>query len=235
MAISVYCEQCQETYKVKNELVGKRCKCKNGHALMIPNADGVAAAPPTAATDPSPAKPKPSKTAAKQKKCPSCKAALAPQAVLCVACGFDLRTGSKVGSTPASKANLPLVLLLAGGVAAVLVVIAVGAALFFLWPRGSETQVAQKDAKPNLLPGGGGKPNPPVGQDMHYTVQGDLVLIHNTPWGQRTHKMDFPTGSSGSTVTLYVGDKFEPRIRLVYDRSGVSSVTVDGKAIPRRN
>src|SRR4051812_34553036 len=30
-----------------------------------------------------------------ERSCPSCQAAMAPNAVLCIACGFDLRTGEK--------------------------------------------------------------------------------------------------------------------------------------------
>ena len=39
--------------------------------------------------------------------CPGCGAALAEDAVLCIACGFDLRTGKRPHVTPVGGSNLP--------------------------------------------------------------------------------------------------------------------------------
>ena len=58
-------------------------------------------------------------------RCPSCGAALLPEAVICVQCGYDLRSGRRVDEDAASKRN-PLTLV---GVA-LLVVLSVGAVAY---------------------------------------------------------------------------------------------------------
>ncbi|MBM4072448.1 MAG: DUF4339 domain-containing protein [Planctomycetes bacterium] len=65
-----------------------------------------------------------------EKACPSCQTVLPPRAVLCVHCGFDLRTGKKL-TGPATSAIARPKALIVGGVAAG-VVIAAAAAIFFL-------------------------------------------------------------------------------------------------------
>ena len=159
MSISVFCPQCKETYHVKDELAGKRGKCRKGHVLVVPELDaGVSPFAfsaeetrsfhdPKSLAEPISSGGKGRASDRAGKSCPSCRASLSANAVLCVGCGFDLRTGKKLSPAKTHKAGTPTAYLLAGGVAAVLAVIAIGAALFFLWPRGSATpQLAQKDA-----------------------------------------------------------------------------------------
>lgn len=48
MSISVFCSGCNITYRVKDQLAGKRGKCPQGHVLFVPpaNADGAPSALP---------------------------------------------------------------------------------------------------------------------------------------------------------------------------------------------
>ncbi|HWE04739.1 MAG TPA: hypothetical protein VG326_20195 [Tepidisphaeraceae bacterium] len=112
MSIEFNCQGCGKHYKVADAMAGKRAKCKGcGQVVEVPtpvqepldvsgiDVDVVDVPPPT------PAKPISqrsvgAKTAGAPQdapaRCPSCQAALAPNAVLCTACGFDLRRGVKI-------------------------------------------------------------------------------------------------------------------------------------------
>jgi hypothetical protein len=100
---------------------------------------------------------------------------------------------------------------------------------------------------------------------MCYSVSGKEVKVFNTPWGDKTAKIESPTdeasgGRKGSSlsfgggtmqgvdyfydengslekasITIYVGEKREPRINVIYDysKTGVESVTVDDKETPK--
>ncbi len=104
MAIRVICT-CGKSLAVKDEYAGKRLKCPGcGQTLKVPVG---AAAKPQPASGPETAKPAASKPAAppiaKERKaaskaCPSCDATMPTNAVLCVNCGYDWRTGSKLKS-----------------------------------------------------------------------------------------------------------------------------------------
>jgi len=118
MSISVFCSGCNKTYRVRDELAGKCGKCPQGHVLLVPPTEAVAAAPP----QPGPARPvksavplppSPRKGPAR-KKCPSCGAALAKSGILCVECGFNLRTGKRVSAAGVPGAGRRKVVLFAG-------------------------------------------------------------------------------------------------------------------------
>lgn len=89
MPIPVAC-QCGATFQAKDALAGKRVKCpKCGSPLSIPRP----------ASGPAPLEDllddvKVEETTAPH--CPSCNAELKPGAVLCVNCGYDLKTGRKL-------------------------------------------------------------------------------------------------------------------------------------------
>ena len=124
MPIEFNCPSCQLRYRVKDELAGKGAKCgKCGHRMRVPQA--VSAAPisepqrsakPAAPQRPAPVKIDPknddlgswlndelevstpviaSAASRAGSTCTSCGSPLAAGAVLCVACGFDARTGTK--------------------------------------------------------------------------------------------------------------------------------------------
>ncbi len=79
MPIVVGCD-CGKTFRVKDELAGKRVKCSScGKPLFIPL--------PSASVD----KSKP--TLSSTKDCSACKKPMPNDAVICVHCGLDLRTG----------------------------------------------------------------------------------------------------------------------------------------------
>ena len=95
MAISVTCE-CGKQFKVKDELAGKRGKCAAcGQVLSIPTLASSAALEKA--------------TPAPLRGCPACREALQPNAVICLHCGHDLRTGKQVpqamSTAPAAPAR----------------------------------------------------------------------------------------------------------------------------------
>ena len=95
MAISVTCA-CGKQFKVKDELAGKRGKCSScGQVLSIPTL--------ASSADQEKATPAPLRG------CPACREALQPNAVICLYCGHDLRTGKQVpqamSTAPAAPAR----------------------------------------------------------------------------------------------------------------------------------
>ena len=94
MAISVTCT-CGKQFKIKDELAGKRGKCSTcGQVLSIPTLASSAAL---------------EKATAPLRACPACWEALQPNAVICLHCGHDLRTGKQVpqamSTAPAAPAR----------------------------------------------------------------------------------------------------------------------------------
>ena len=68
---------------------------------------------------------------------------------------------------------------------------------------------------------------------MYYSVKGNEVVVHNTPWGDQSYTIDLPPGAKGGAGNILVGEKREPRIEIVFFRNvGVVSVTVDGVKVP---
>jgi len=112
---TVTCGKCQKHYKVDDRLAGKTVKCKAcGHGIVIPALEPVAsseldlapAEPAHGAPASTKAKtppPLPAKSArgkaASANACPECSAALAPEAKICISCGYNLVTGKKLGTT----------------------------------------------------------------------------------------------------------------------------------------
>ena len=90
MPIPVVC-QCGAKFQAKDALAGKRVKCpKCGNPLAIPRPQVAAAAPLEDLLD---------EVGVEESvvpRCPECKAELKPGVVLCVECGFDLKTGKKL-------------------------------------------------------------------------------------------------------------------------------------------
>ena len=104
MSIDVFCSQCKKTYRVKDELAGRRGKCPQGHVVVVPQrkVDAASAAPASGAREVVPA-------AGKEagKTCPGCAAALPENAVLCVQCGYDFRTGKRLATGTTAKVATP--------------------------------------------------------------------------------------------------------------------------------
>ena len=105
MPIPAECPGCHKRFKANDKLVGKKVKCPQcGGVIEIRSPTPVPVPAPSlaglvegAATTTAPGE-KPRKT------CPACGSALAGAAVLCIDCGFDLRTGQKVEVGPSSAA-----------------------------------------------------------------------------------------------------------------------------------
>src|SRR5689334_1598091 len=97
------CESCGKTYSWKPELAGKKVKCKCGQPMRVPETDPAIVSVPdgfddlaalgdgTVAEEQSYAPP-----AASGKSCPSCGSSVDADAVLCVNCGHNLKTGKKL-------------------------------------------------------------------------------------------------------------------------------------------
>ena len=93
MAIRVTCT-CGKQFQVKEELAGKRGKCAAcGQVLSIP------AIPSSAALEKA--------IPAPLRACPACWEALQPNAVICLHCGHDLRTGKQVSQAKSAAPSLP--------------------------------------------------------------------------------------------------------------------------------
>ncbi|QDT00508.1 MJ0042-type zinc finger domain-containing protein [Adhaeretor mobilis] len=127
MSIEFPCPKCQETYRVKDDLAGKFVKCaKCNHRILVPESvlveehdiendigdwlgdrDSQSAATAPASEDSSPPE-------SGRRKCYGCGGSLAEDAVICVACGYDFRSGAKhatkLGDTmPVKTARLSIV------------------------------------------------------------------------------------------------------------------------------
>ncbi|HCE44818.1 MAG TPA: hypothetical protein DET40_14860 [Lentisphaeria bacterium] len=75
MAIFIQCPDCREKYKFENVHGGKNLACKCGRKLEIPPA---------------------AEDGSDIKECPFCNALGAPDAVICVGCGYNFNTGKKI-------------------------------------------------------------------------------------------------------------------------------------------
>lgn len=100
MSISVTCEGCRRRFQATDKLAGKKAKCPRcGEVIPVPETE-----PPQARTSSSAGSPGEEEAAAEFALCcSSCHARLASDAVLCVRCGTDQRTGRQVEASPASR------------------------------------------------------------------------------------------------------------------------------------
>lgn len=110
MSIEFACPTCKKKYVVKDDAAGKQAKCgKCGSTIRVPEPapepdieDDFNLAPLPGedfGTDlPAPASPEEPALApaAAHNRCPSCDAPLSPEAVICVSCGFNLKTGKQM-------------------------------------------------------------------------------------------------------------------------------------------
>jgi len=87
-----FCPECDRGLSVPTEIAGKKIKCPQCATMIVVPAEGE-----TDLVEQS----KPNRV------CPSCSASLAADAVLCVKCGLDLRTGKKLATSvsPAKSAT----------------------------------------------------------------------------------------------------------------------------------
>lgn len=108
------CSACNRAYPWKPELAGKKARCKCGAVMQVPASLEAAPDEPSldaleSAIPPPPADAPPLPAAAPQ--CPACSAQLPEGAVLCMACGYNLRTGQRVttevGAAPPAGAPRP--------------------------------------------------------------------------------------------------------------------------------
>lgn len=96
------CETCGKLYAWKPALAGKKARCKCGALILVP-----VAAPGSEedqeglydlAEDDPPPRPRVAAMGATQQRCPSCNAGMQVGAVICVTCGFNLKTGRKINT-----------------------------------------------------------------------------------------------------------------------------------------
>jgi len=122
----VACPTCQQQYPWRPDFAGRKVRCAKCHTIFAmpaaqpaergvahpaaataqappPSSGGSGAAPAVARTQPPPA-PVHAPEMAQGPTCPSCGVPLAAQAILCVACGYDLRTGFRLAGADAPPA-----------------------------------------------------------------------------------------------------------------------------------
>ena len=109
------CPSCGRQFTWKPELAGKGAKCKCGATIKVPAQPMAAAAPAAAEGNPldahdfsaaeaaAPAKKGNARSAAVPAadaglRCPSCGGSMLPGAVICVSCGFNLKTGKRMST-----------------------------------------------------------------------------------------------------------------------------------------
>jgi hypothetical protein len=98
------CPACGKSYRWKPEFAGRSAKCACGAKLVVPSdapSTPAAAGIPLAPETKQPATPQritPTTQADAENKCPSCSASLAADAILCVNCGYNLKTGKKLSA-----------------------------------------------------------------------------------------------------------------------------------------
>jgi hypothetical protein len=111
MPIAAECKSCHKRFKANDKLAGKKVKCPQcGGVIQIPTppppkeeeGDLYALAEQPGAPAPGRSKPEPQPESARN--CPSCGAGLVENAVLCVVCGHDLRSGRKLQTGHAAEA-----------------------------------------------------------------------------------------------------------------------------------
>jgi hypothetical protein len=101
------CPTCGKSYRWKPEMAGRSAKCGCGGKLVVPterprtngaaNAPKVApAAAPAPQARPSLLTPRPVRAAASGSACPWCSKSLPADAVLCVNCGYNLKTKQRL-------------------------------------------------------------------------------------------------------------------------------------------
>ncbi len=114
----ITCPTCGRKYRWTAQVAGRRVKCHCGQVMVMPDlaaaeAAGLTVEPapvshapplPSAASAKPPANANPAEAAAQ---CPACRAALSPQAVLCVACGFNLKSGQQLRTSVTGQAIPP--------------------------------------------------------------------------------------------------------------------------------
>ena len=105
MGIRVHCPACGARYEVAEKYAGGKAKCgKCGAVIRVARAEDSAASDDPGghavkAPDQAPVR----GASDEDSHCPECAAPLAPNAVLCVKCGFDLRSGRKIASERAAR------------------------------------------------------------------------------------------------------------------------------------
>lgn len=117
MPIHVRCEACGVTLKAPDQLAGQRAKCRCGSVVRVPAASAAmsggsgvvsgatrtsaaqsaVAAAKSAPPAPRPAAPPPPRMPPASA-CPNCGSTLPSGAVLCTGCGFNLKTGERMGT-----------------------------------------------------------------------------------------------------------------------------------------
>jgi hypothetical protein len=99
------CGKCGKSYKWKPELAGKKVKCKCGNVMAAPKEEPVAEQQDVDLDGLYELAAEEKKSSKRQHadaggfRCPSCHTDLAPGAVVCTLCGFNLKTGSRATAT----------------------------------------------------------------------------------------------------------------------------------------
>src|SRR5665647_521706 len=102
--IWINCSHCGQVFSVPNELTGQSVACPQCKKQIAVFASGVRSerAPKLQVKHDS--------TITGGKRCPSCESTMAPEAVICIRCGYDTRTGLRYLDNPQKSRMLQWVL-----------------------------------------------------------------------------------------------------------------------------
>ena len=98
----VRCPGCGKVYRWREEFAGRKVRCKQcGGVLVMP------AEPPGAAGAEATQQPVAAALASPSDRCPSCGSPINPGAVICVACGFNMKEGKQIKTDVGSDEAAP--------------------------------------------------------------------------------------------------------------------------------
>lgn len=158
------CPFCQKSMDVEDDFLGAEMECPHCGKTFVPKApaakaDGEAPAAPAMQLQPD----APNLSGAKR--CPSCKASIAKDAVLCVHCGYHFGTGKRVGAGPGMSSQLRMLLVVGG-------ILVAGALAWLLWPAAEEPL---PEFKPTPKPASVQKAEPPPPSPTNAAVATNIV------------------------------------------------------------
>ena len=89
--MKIQCPSCHKTLAIKDELAGRRVRCTCGATFVVPDPNAARAGKPAAGSAQA------NNTSGTN--CPFCTNSLPGDAVLCVSCGYNLKTGQRLQTT----------------------------------------------------------------------------------------------------------------------------------------
>ena len=98
----VRCPGCGKVYRWRPEFAGRKARCKECGAVMV-----MPAGPPDEVGEQTTQQPADTTLSAPSDRCPSCGSTINPGAVICVACGFNMKEGKHIETDVGSDETAP--------------------------------------------------------------------------------------------------------------------------------